>query len=407
MLRSTLRLAPRASVARHFSSTPHGVTTVGVVGLGLMGHGIAQTAAEKGFNVVAVELEDKFLAGGLKRVDDSVKKLAAKAVKKGKMDEAAAAAHCDAVMARIKATTDRSELGSCDVIVEAVVEDLKLKETLYGDIGRVVKDDCIIASNTSSLPIFKMADYCGRPAQMCGLHFFNPVQLMQLVEVIKTDKTDPQIFARAMSFGAALGKTPVECIDTPGFVVNRLLVPYIASALLLVERGVANAADVDVAMKLGCGHPMGPVMLADYGMRVPKHTPTGAHADGTHADGTHADGTHAEAHAHGSRSLVAARGPLCARLPRSLLRRPPVTFSPLRIPSRLLPFPALPALPALFAVGLDTMLSILEGWKADYPDDPAFVVPDSLRQKVAEGKYGRKNGEGFFKWEGDKLAAQQ
>ena len=273
MLRSTLRLAPRASVARHFSSTPHGVTTVGVVGLGLMGHGIAQTAAEKGFNVVAVELEDKFLAGGLKRVDDSVKKLAAKAVKKGKMDEAAAAAHCDAVMARIKATTDRSELGSCDVIVEAVVEDLKLKETLYGDIGRVVKDDCIIASNTSSLPIFKMADYCGRPAQMCGLHFFNPVQLMQLVEVIKTDKTDPQIFARAMSFGAALGKTPVECIDTPGFVVNRLLVPYIASALLLVERGVANAADVDVAMKLGCGHPMGPVMLADYGMRVPKHTP--------------------------------------------------------------------------------------------------------------------------------------
>jgi 3-hydroxyacyl-CoA dehydrogenase len=304
MLRSTLRLAPRASVARHFSSTPHGVTTVGVVGLGLMGHGIAQTAAEKGFNVVAVELEDKFLAGGLKRVDDSVKKLAAKAVKKGKMDEAAAAAHCDAVMARIKATTDRSELGSCDVIVEAVVEDLKLKETLYGDIGRVVKDDCIIASNTSSLPIFKMADYCGRPAQMCGLHFFNPVQLMQLVEVIKTDKTDPQIFARAMSFGAALGKTPVECIDTPGFVVNRLLVPYIASALLLVERGVANAADVDVAMKLGCGHPMGPVMLADYGMRVPKHTPTGAHADGTHADGTHA-----EAHAHGSRSLHVA---LCA-----------------------------------------------------------------------------------------------
>ena len=268
MLRATLRLAPNAS-ARHFSSTPHGVTTVGVVGLGLMGHGIAQTAAEKGFSVVAVELEDKFLAGGLKRVDDSVKKLAAKAVKKGKMDEAAAAAHCDTVMGRIKATTDRSELGACDVIVEAVVEDLKLKETLYGDIGRVVKDDCIIASNTSSLPIFKMADYCGRPAQMCGLHFFNPVQLMQLVEVIKTDKTDPTIFARAMSFGAALGKTPVECIDTPGFVVNRLLVPYIASALSLVERGVASAADVDVAMKLGCGHPMGPVMLADYGALLP------------------------------------------------------------------------------------------------------------------------------------------
>lgn len=177
------RLALSRCSVRGLCSPSHGVTTVGVVGLGLMGHGIAQTAAEKGFTVVAVELEDKFLAGGLKRVEDSVKKLASKAVKKGKMDEAAAAAHLETVMGRITATTDRGALSECDVIVEAVVEDLKLKEALYGDIGRAVKDDCIIASNTSSLPIHAMADYCGRPTQMCGLHFFNPVQLMQLVEV--------------------------------------------------------------------------------------------------------------------------------------------------------------------------------------------------------------------------------
>lgn len=217
------------------------------------------------------------------------------------------------------ATTDRGALSSCDVIVEAVVEDLKLKETLYADIGKAVNDDCIIASNTSSLPIHKMAAFCGRPTQMCGLHFFNPVQMMQLVEVIKTEQTDPKIFDRAMGFAAALGKTPVECIDTPGFVVNRLLVPYIASAISLMDRGVASPKDVDVAMKLGCGHPMGPIALADY-------------------------------------------------------------------------------------VGLDTCLSILTGWCNDYPNDPAFFVPDSLKAKVADGKLGRKTGEGYFKWDGDKLA---
>ena len=154
---------------------------------------------------------------------------------------------------------------------------------------------------------------------MCGLHFFNPVQLMQLVEVVRTEATTPAVFARGMAFARALGKTPVDCIDTPGFVVNRLLVPYIASAISLVERGVASAPDVDVAMKLGCGHPMGPIALADY-------------------------------------------------------------------------------------VGLDTCKSILTGWCEAYPDDPAFFVPPSLVAKVAEGKLGRKSGEGYFKWDGDKLA---
>ena len=293
--------------------------TVGVIGLGLMGHGIAQTAAEKGYNVVAIELEDKFLAGGLARVDDSVRKLASKAVAKGKMDERAAAAHVESTMARITATTDRDALSACDIVIEAMIEDLALKEKLYTEIGRVVGDECIIASNTSSLSISRMAAYCGRPGQMVGMHFFNPVQLMKLVEVVRTDATEAAIFARAMSFVESLEKRPVECIDTPGFVVNRLLVPYVCSAILLVERGVASPRDVDTAMKLGAGHPMGPVALADY-------------------------------------------------------------------------------------VGLDTTLSIISGWNAEFPEEQAFTVPESLKAKVAEGKLGRKSGEGFYKWEGDKLA---
>lgn len=343
-------------------SSVGGVSTVGVIGLGLMGHGIAQTAAEKGFNVVAIELEDRFLEGGMKRIVGSVKKLTTKAVEKGKMDATAGEAHVAGVLGRITPTTDRAALAGCDCIIEAVIEDIKLKEVLYQDIGATVSDSCIIASNTSSLSIGKMAGHCGRPSQMIGMHFFNPVQMMKLVEVIKTDQTDPALFSRAMEFTRALGKTPVECIDTPGFVVNRLLVPYLCSALTLVERGVASATDVDVAMKLGAGHPMGPIALADY-------------------------------------------------------------------------------------VGLDTCLAIISGWKQEFPNvrnrhqacshkltravlcdasvrapsrtsshtpsdrldvarqDPAFFVPDSLKAKVAEGKLGRKSGEGFFVWDGDKLAA--
>jgi len=306
-------------LARGFATAPHGVTTVGVVGLGLMGHGIAQAAAEKGFKVLAVETEQRFLDGGMSRIEGSMKKLASKAVAKGKLDEATAEANVATALGAITPTLDVAALGSCDVIIEAVIEDLSLKERLYGEIGSVVQDSCIIASNTSSLSIGVMAGYCGRPAQMVGLHFFNPVQLMQLVEVVKTDLTSPDIFARAMGFTQALAKKPVECVDTPGFVVNRLLVPYICSALLLVERGVASPEDVDTAMRLGAGHPMGPVALADY-------------------------------------------------------------------------------------VGLDTCLSIISGWHKEYPDEAAFTVPASLAAMVQAGKLGRKSGEGFCLWDGDKLA---
>ena len=315
-----LRAQPLLQRGRFFSTTFPEIKKVGVVGLGLMGHGIAQTAAEKGFEVVAIESESRFLDSGMARIEASVKKLGEKAVKKGKMSAEDAEAAATATLGRISPSLDRAVFAECDVIVEAVIEDLALKKPLYEDIGRVVKDTCIIASNTSSLAIHKMGAFSGRPAQMVGLHFFNPVQLMQLVEVVRTDQTDPALFQGAMGFAKALGKTPVECIDTEGFVVNRLLVPYLIEAMALVDRGVASAPDVDVAMKLGAGHPMGPIQLADY-------------------------------------------------------------------------------------IGLDTIHNIISGWVADFPDNPSFQVPASLKAKVDAGQLGRKTGQGYYKWEGDKLAA--
>eukprot|EP00316_Scyphosphaera_apsteinii_P024048 CAMPEP_0119341908 /NCGR_PEP_ID=MMETSP1333-20130426/103589_1 /TAXON_ID=418940 /ORGANISM="Scyphosphaera apsteinii, Strain RCC1455" /LENGTH=322 /DNA_ID=CAMNT_0007354005 /DNA_START=24 /DNA_END=992 /DNA_ORIENTATION=+ len=300
-------------------STFSPVKKVGVVGLGLMGHGIAQTAAEKGYDVVAIETEQRFLDAGMARIEKSIEKLTVRSVSKGKMTYEQAATSVASTMGRIKPVLDIKALNECDLIVEAVIEDIQLKETLYAAIGKAVSNTCVIASNTSSLSVSKMAEFCGRPKQMCGLHFFNPVQLMQLVEVIKTDQTDPVIFDSAFAFAKALGKTPIECIDTPGFVVNRLLVPYMMSAIELHERGVASVADVDTAMRLGAGHPMGPIQLTDY-------------------------------------------------------------------------------------IGLDTALNIISGWERDYPDD-GWTVPTSLREKVADGKLGRKSGEGYYKWDGDKLAA--
>jgi 3-hydroxyacyl-CoA dehydrogenase len=164
-----------------------------------------------------------------------------------------------------------------------------------------------------------MAKASGRPGRVVGLHFFNPVQLMRLVEVVRTDRTEEDVFAAARAFGEACGKVPVSCKDTPGFVVNRLLVPYMVESMLMFDRGDATKEDIDVAMQLGCGHPMGPLTLTDY-------------------------------------------------------------------------------------VGLDTTLSILEGWCERYPDEPAFRIPGCLRERVKAGKLGRKSGEGFYRWEGDKRA---
>ena len=287
------------------------IKKAGVVGCGLMGHGIAQVAAQGGCTVTVVETEQKFLDAGLARIDKSLAKLAEKAKEKGGSFDAAGA------RARISGSLERKALADCDLVVEAIVEDLNVKNQLFAELGKLCKKETIFASNTSSFPIAEMAKASGRPARFVGLHFFNPVQLMKLVEVVRTNETSEEVFAQARAFGETCGKSPVACKDTPGFVVNRLLVPYMAEAMKMADRGDASFQDIDTAMKFGCGFPMGPFELTDY-------------------------------------------------------------------------------------VGLDTTLSILQGWVKRFPNEPAFKIPAVLEKLVQSKKLGRKSGQGFYKWEGDK-----
>ena len=223
-----------------------------------MGHGICQVAATCGSHgsIVAYEAENEFLIRGKERIVSSVDRL----VSRGKMDRADA----DEALGKIRYTTNPSDLGTADLIVEAVVEDMNLKRTLYADLDRHCKSDAIFASNTSSLSISEMADVCGRPDRLVGVHFFNPAQIMKLVEVIYTPVTDPEVFDAAFDWVKALGKVPVRCGDNPGFIVNRLLIPNLVQAMLMLDREDATIRDIDTAMKLGAGHPMGPIQLADY-----------------------------------------------------------------------------------------------------------------------------------------------
>lgn len=295
------------------------IEKVGVVGCGLMGHGIVQVAATGGCQVVALETQQGALDKGIARIEKSLAKLASKNVEKGRMNEDQAQAWAAEVRGRITPSLDKQHLSDCDLVVEAIVENLDVKKGLFSELGGICDAKTVFASNTSSFPIQEMAEASGRPERFVGLHFFNPVQLMRLVEVVRTDNTDEEVFAAARAFGEACGKAPVACKDTPGFVVNRLLVPYMVQAIQMLDRGDASKEDIDTAMQFGCGYPMGPLTLTDY-------------------------------------------------------------------------------------VGLDTTLSILEGWVERYPNEPAFGIPDSLRTKVAEGKLGRKTGEGYYKWDGDKKA---
>jgi 3-hydroxyacyl-CoA dehydrogenase len=285
---------------------------IGVVGLGLMGHGIAQVAATNGYQVRALEMNDDFLQTGLGRIQGSLQKVYKK--KFENPDEAKAA--FDQTFGRITPTTAMADLADCDLVIEATTENLELKHTMFSSLNKVAKPSCIFASNTSSLSITEIAAGSGRPELTVGMHFFNPVQIMKLVEVIEGEKTTPEAYALTHAFVKDIKKIPVKCKDSPGFIVNRLLVPYLAQAVALYERGDATIADIDTGMKFGAGHPMGPIMLADY-------------------------------------------------------------------------------------VGLDTTLFILEGWVKNHPNEPAFFIPESLKQKVAEGKLGRKSGEGYYQWNGD------
>jgi len=287
------------------------VKKVGVIGCGLMGHGIAQISAQAGLSVVVRESEQVALDKGLQRIKRSLDKLVEK--------ERVSRPDADAAVGRIKGTLRLEDLGDCDLVVEAIVENLDAKKQLFKQLDGLCKPTTIFASNTSSFSIGEMGTASGRPQRMVGLHFFNPVQLMKLVEVVRAKQTSDEVFAEAKAFGEACGKVPVAAADTPGFVVNRLLVPYLAEAIRMVERGDATPADVDTGMTLGCGYPMGPFTLLDY-------------------------------------------------------------------------------------VGLDTTLFILEGWAKAEPNNALLQPPKLLREKVKAGKLGRKTGEGFFKWDGDKRA---
>ncbi len=232
------------------------IKMVGICGCGLMGSGIAEVASKAGLRVVIREVNDDLLQKGLGRIDKSL----SRAVKKGKLDESGKTE----ISGRIKGTTDIKDLADCDIVCEAIIENLDIKIALYRELDSIVKKEAIFASNTSSLSITEMGAATNRPQQFCGLHFFNPVPVMKLVEVVKTVATSDEAFETAKAFGEKLGKTVVSCGDSPGFVVNRLLVPYLLDAIRTLEAGVASKEDIDNGMKLGCGHPMGPLELTDF-----------------------------------------------------------------------------------------------------------------------------------------------
>jgi len=242
-------------------------TRVGVVGMGLMGHGIAQVAAEAGFPVTACDTSRASLDKGLAMIEESLKRATGKAVSKGQLSQADADRKVRETLARIDVRTDdvsRLASSGVDLVVEAVVENLAVKRSLFEKLGRETAKHAVLASNTSSFPIEELSAASGRPAKVVGVHLFNPVQVMPLVEVVATKHTDADTMERAVAFVRAVGKTPVKCKDTPGFIVNRLLVPYLAEAMAMVDRDGVDPQDVDTAMKLGAGHPMGPLRLADY-----------------------------------------------------------------------------------------------------------------------------------------------
>jgi 3-hydroxybutyryl-CoA dehydrogenase len=232
------------------------IRRVGVLGCGLMGSGIAQVSAQAGYETVVREVEQRFLDKGLAGIDKSLGKF----VEKGKLP----AADKDACMARLKGTTSLDDLADCDIVIEAIIENADLKRETYAQLDKVVKKEAIFASNTSSLTITELSMATTRPKQFVGLHFFNPVPLMKLVEVVRTILTSDEAFDAAFEFAKSVGKDPVSCRDNSGFIVNRLLVPYILDAIRAYEEGVGSIEDIDKAMQLGCGYPMGPFTLLDF-----------------------------------------------------------------------------------------------------------------------------------------------
>lgn len=232
------------------------IRRIGVAGCGLMGSGIAEVTAKAGFEVVVREIDDAAVAAGRKRISKSL----ARAVSKGKLSEAEG----EQTLSRIIFTTSLDMFVDCELVVEAIIESLEVKKELFGYLDEVCPAKTIFASNTSSLTVTDMAAATSRPDRFIGLHFFNPVPVMKLVEVVRTIATSQETFDAAYGFAKEVGKVPIAAKDNSGFVVNLLLVPYMLDAIRQVERGVATIEDVDKAMTLGCGYPMGPFVLADF-----------------------------------------------------------------------------------------------------------------------------------------------
>ncbi|XP_046901918.1 hydroxyacyl-coenzyme A dehydrogenase, mitochondrial isoform X2 [Hypomesus transpacificus] len=284
---------------------------VTIIGGGQMGAGIAQVAASTGHSVVLVDTSEDILQKAAKGIEGSLKRV----VKKKFADKPEAGAEfIQKVMQNVSTSTDAAAVvQGTDLVLEAIVENLKVKQGLFAGLDKVAPEHTIFASNTSSLPITDIASSTSRLDRFGGLHFFNPVPMMRLVEVVATSATSQESFDSLLNFSKALGKTPVSCKDTPGFIVNRLLVPYMMEAIRLHERGHGSKEDIDIAMKLGAGYPMGPFELLDY-------------------------------------------------------------------------------------VGLDTAKFIIDGWCAMDPGNPLFGQSPMLNKLVAEGKFGKKTGEGFYKY---------
>lgn len=232
------------------------IAKVGVVGCGLMGHGITQVAAQSGLEVVVREVDQATLDKGLGKIDKQL----SRAVEKGRATQDDA----DAVKGRIHGTLDYGELADCDLIVEAIIEDLPRKLEMWKEVDALAKPEAVLATNTSSLPVIDQAAVTGRPDRFLGLHFFNPVQVMKLLEVVRAVTTSPEAFQAGLDFGERLGKLTVQTRDTAGFIVNRLLVPYLLDGMRGYEEGIGSIVEIDEAMKAGAGHPMGPLTLSDF-----------------------------------------------------------------------------------------------------------------------------------------------
>lgn len=234
------------------------IKKVGVLGCGLMGSGIAQVAASAGFQTVVREVSDELIQKGFSGIEKSLARFAEKGT--------ITAAQQQEIRGRLNGTTTFDDLADCDIIIEAIIENIEEKRATYKQLDQICKPETIFASNTSSISITEMmtATTAERQRRFVGLHFFNPVPLMKLVEVVRTILTDEAIYEQAIEFGTRLGKTPVRANDTTGFIVNRLLVPYMLDAIRALEEGVGSIVDIDTSMKLGLGYPMGPFTLGDF-----------------------------------------------------------------------------------------------------------------------------------------------